>query len=140
MNLLKSTDPAPSKLSYRVNRLFYKLWFKLLLMSFLLVLSGFLAKKVLYKNIDLIAEIRFLSEEGTALYKNLTELSINRIVVKGAQASLKKEIISLIEIMLRCLGRLLLGPLAAALLVIFLRQFIFYNGDKQFKCCICCKF
>ena len=97
MNLLKSTDPAPSKFSYRVNRLFYRLWFKLLLMSFLLVLCGFLAKKVLYKNIDISAEIRFLSEEGSALYKDLTELSINRIIVKGAQASLKKEIIMLIE-------------------------------------------
>ena len=97
MNLLKSTDPAPSKLSYRVNRLFYKLWFKLLLSLFLLVLVGFLAKKLLYKNIDLSAEIRFLSEQGSALYKDLTELSINRIVVKGAQETLKKEIIMLIE-------------------------------------------
>ena len=97
MNLLKSTDPAPSKLSYRVNRLFYKLWFKLLLSFFLLVLSGFVVKKFLYQNIDLSAEIRFLREQGSALYKDLTELSINRIVVKGAQESLKKEIIMLIE-------------------------------------------
>ena len=97
MNLLKSTDPAPSKLSYRVNRLFYKLWFKLLLSFFLLVLSGFVAKKFLYQNIDLSAEIRFLSEQGSALYKDLTELSINRVVVKGAQESLKKEIVMLIE-------------------------------------------
>ena len=97
MNLLKSTDPAPSKLSYRVNRLFYKLWFKLLLILFLVVLSGFLTKKFLYKNIDLSAEIRFLSEQGSALYRDLSELSINRIVVKGAQESLKNEIIMLIE-------------------------------------------
>jgi cell division protein FtsQ len=61
------------------------------------VLSGFLAKKLLYKNIDLSAEIRFLSEQGSALYKDLTELSINRIVVIGAQETLKKEIIMLIE-------------------------------------------
>ena len=97
MNLLKSTDPAPSKLSYRVNRLFYKLWFKLLLTVFLVLLSGYLAKNFLYKNVDLSAEIRFLREQGSALYKDLTELSINRIVVTGAQASLKKEIIMLIE-------------------------------------------
>ena len=97
MNLLKSTDPAPSKLSYRVNRLFYKLWFKILLGLFLVVLSGFLAKKFLYKNIDLSGEIRFLRDQGSALYKDLTELSINRIVVKGAQESLKKEIVMLIE-------------------------------------------
>ena len=97
MNLLKSTDPAPSKLAYRINRLFYKLWFKVLLSFFLLVLSGFLVKKVIYKNIDLNAEIRFLSEQGSALYKDLTELSINRIVVKGAHESLKKEIVMLIE-------------------------------------------
>ena len=97
MNLLKSTDPAPSKLSYRVNRLFYRLWFKLVLMLFLLVLCGLLTNKFLYKNIDLSAEIRFLSEEGSELYKDLTELSINRIVVKGAQGSLKQEIIMLIE-------------------------------------------
>ena len=97
MNLLKSTDPAPSKLSYRVNRLFYKLWFKLLLTVFFVVLSGYLAKNFLYKNVDLSAEIRFLSEQGSALYKDLTELSISRIVVKGAQKSLKKEITMLIE-------------------------------------------
>ena len=97
MKLLKSTDPAPSKLSYRINRLFYKLWFKLLISFFVLVLCGFLAKKFLYKNIDLSAEMRFLSEQGSALYKDLTELSINRIVIKGAQESLKKEIVMLIE-------------------------------------------
>jgi cell division protein FtsQ len=62
-----------------------------------LVLSGLLVKKFLYKNIDLSAEMRFLSEQGSALYKDLTELSINRIVIKGAQESLKKEIVMLIE-------------------------------------------
>ena len=97
MNFLKSSDPAPSKLSYRVNRLFYRLWFKLLLLFFSLVLCGLTANKFLYKNIDFSAEIRFLSEQGSELYKELTELSINRIVVKGAQGSLEKEIIMLIE-------------------------------------------
>ena len=97
MNLLKSTDPAPSKFTYKLNRLFYKLWFKLLLISILLVLSGLLAKKILYKNIDLSAEIKFLSEEGSELYKDLTELSISRIVIKGAQEPLKEEIIMLIK-------------------------------------------
>ena len=56
-----------------------------------------LAKKFLYKNIDLNAEIRFLSEEGSAIYKGLTEFSITKILVKGAQESLKKEIMTLIE-------------------------------------------
>ena len=97
MNLLKSTDPAPSKLSYKLNRLFYKLWFKTLLILILLVLCGVLAKKFLYKNIDLIAEIRFLREESSELYKDLTELSISRIVVNGAQEPLKEEIIMLIK-------------------------------------------
>ena len=97
MNLLKSTDPAPSKLSYRVNRLLYRLWFKLLLISSLLVLCGLLVNKFLYKNIDLSAEFKFLSEKGSELYKDLTKLSINQIVVKGAQGSLKEEIIMLIE-------------------------------------------
>ena len=97
MNLIKSTDPAPSKLSYKVNRLFYRLWFKLLLILSFLVLCGLLINKFLYKNIDLSAEIGFLSEKGSELYKDLTKLSINQIVVKGAQGSLKKEIIMLIE-------------------------------------------
>ena len=97
MNLLKSTDPAPSKLSYKLNRLFYKLWFKTLLILTLLVLCGVFAKKFLYKNIDLIAEIRFLREESSELYKDLTELSISRIVVNGAQEPLKEEIIMLIK-------------------------------------------
>ena len=85
MNLLKSTDPAPSKLSYKLNRLLYKFWFKTLLMMILLVLCGVLAKNFLYKNIDLSAEIKFLREESSGLYKDLTELTISRIVVKGAQ-------------------------------------------------------
>ena len=97
MKLLKYTDPAPSKLSYKINRLFYKLWFKLLLIFILLLLSGLLIKKFLYKNIDLSAEIKSLSEEGTELYKNLTELSISQIVVKGAQEPLREEIIMLIN-------------------------------------------
>ena len=97
MNLLKSTDPAPSKLSYKLNRLFYKLWFKTLLMLILLVICGVLAKNFLYKNIDLSAEIRFLRKESSELYKDLTELSISRIVVKGANEPLKEEIIMLIK-------------------------------------------
>ncbi len=97
MNLLKSTDPAPSKLSYKLNRLFYKLWFKLFLILILLVLCVVLAKNFLYKSIDLSAEIKFLSEGGSELYKDLTELSISRIVVKGAQKPLKAEIIMLIK-------------------------------------------
>ena len=97
MNLLKSTDPAPSKLSYKLNRLFYKLWFKTLLTVILLVLCWVLAKNFLYKNIDLSAEIKFLREESSELYKDLTELTISRIVVKGAQEPLKEEIIMLIE-------------------------------------------
>ena len=97
MNLLKSNDPAPSKLYYKINRLFYRLWFRLVLMIGFLVVSILISKKFLYKEIDLNAEIRFLSEESSAIYKGLTELSITRIFVKGAQEPLKKEIITLIE-------------------------------------------
>ncbi len=97
MNLLKSNDPAPSRLYYKINRLFYRLWFRLVLIIVFLVVSIFLSQKFLNKNIDLNAEIKFLSEESSAIYKGLTELSITRILVKGAQESLKKEIIILIE-------------------------------------------
>ena len=97
MNLLKSSDPAPSRLYYKINRLFYRLWFRLVLIIVFLVVSILLLKKFLYKDIDLNAEIRFLSEESSAIYKGLTELSIKRILVKGAQESLKKEIVALIE-------------------------------------------
>ena len=97
MNLLKSTDPAPSKLSYKLNRLFYKLWFKILLIFILLILSGVLAKKFIYQNIDLSAEIKFFWEGGSEIYKDLTELSISRIIVSGAQEPLKEEIIMLIK-------------------------------------------
>jgi len=62
-----------------------------------LVASILLSKKFLYKDIDLNAEIKFLSEESSAIYKDLTELSVTKILVKGAQESLKKEIINLIE-------------------------------------------
>ena len=97
MNLLKSTDPAPSKLSYKLNRLFYKLCFKILLLFILLILSGVLAKKFIYQNIDLSAEIKFFWEGGSELYKDLTELSISQIIVSGAQEPLKEEIIMLIK-------------------------------------------
>ena len=97
MNLLKSNDPAPSRLYYKINRLFYRLWFRLVLIIVFLVVSILISKKFLYKEIDLNAEIRFLSEEGSAIYKGLTELSITRILVNGAQELLKKEIISLVE-------------------------------------------
>ena len=97
MNLLKSNDPAPSRLYYKINRLFYRLWFRLVLIIVFLVVSILVSKKFLFKDIDLNAEIRILSEESSAIYKGLTELSITRIFVKGAQESLKKEIITLIE-------------------------------------------
>ena len=97
MNLLKSNDPAPSRLYYKINRLFYRLWFRLVLIIVFFVVSVMVSKKFLFKDIDLNAEIRFLSEESSAIYKGLTELSITRIFVKGAQESLKKEIITLVE-------------------------------------------
>ena len=94
---LKSNDPAPSRLSYKINRLFYRLWFKLLLIIVFLALSVLLTKKFLHKNIDLNAEIRSLSKESSDFYKGLTELSVRKILVNGAQDSLKKEIITLVE-------------------------------------------
>ena len=97
MNLLKSKDPAPSRLSYKINRLFYRLWFKMLLIAVFLISSALLVKKFLYKNIDLNEEIKFLSEESSAFYKGLTELSISSVLVKGAQESLKKEITNLVQ-------------------------------------------
>ena len=97
MNFLKSNDPAPSRIYYKINRLFYRLWFRLVLIIGFLVVSILVSKKFLFKDIDLNAEIRILSEESSAIYKGLTELSITRILVKGAQDSLKKEIITLIE-------------------------------------------
>ena len=97
MNFLKSKDPAPSRLYYKINRLFYRLWFRLVLITVFLVVSILVSKKFLFKDIDLNAEIRFLSEKSSAIYKGLTELSITRIFVKGAQEALKKEIITLIE-------------------------------------------
>ncbi len=97
MNLLKSNDPAPSRLYYKINRLFYRLWFRLLLIIAILAFSIMLSKKFFYKNIDLNAEIRFLSEESSALYKGLTELAITRISINGAQEPLKKEIITLVK-------------------------------------------
>ena len=97
MNLLKSNDPAPSKLYYRINRLFYRHWFRLVLIIVFLVVSILLSKKLIIKDIDLNAEIKFLSEESSAIYKGLTELSITKILVKGGQESLKKEIITLVE-------------------------------------------
>ena len=97
MNLLKFNDPAPSRLAYKINRLLYRFWFKSLLMIVFLASSALLAKKILYKNIDLNAEIRFLSEESSSLYKGLTELSISKILVKGAREPLKKEIIILVQ-------------------------------------------
>ena len=97
MNLLKSKDPAPSRLSYKINRLFYRLWFKTLLITVFMISSVFLVKKLLYNNIDLNEEIKLLGEESSSFYKGLTELSISRVLVKGAQESLKKEITILVE-------------------------------------------
>ena len=97
MKFLKFNDPAPSRLAYKINRLLYRFWFKLLLMIVFLASSVLLAKKVVYQNIDLNAEIRFLTEESSSLYKGLTELSISKISVKGAKEPLKKEIIILVQ-------------------------------------------
>ena len=97
MKFLKFNDPAPSRLAYKINRLLYRFWFKLLLMVVFLASSVLLAKKVVYQNVDLNAEIRFLTEESSSLYKGLTKLSISKISVKGAKEPLKKEIIILVQ-------------------------------------------
>ena len=97
MKFLKFNDPAPSRLAYKINRLLYRFWFKLLLMIVFLASSVLLAKKVVYQNVDLNAEIRFLTEESSSLYKGLTKLSISKISVKGAKEPLKKEIIILVQ-------------------------------------------
>ena len=97
MKFLKFNDPAPSRLAYKINRLLYRFWFKLLLMIVFFASSVLLAKKVVYQNVDLNAEIRFLTEESSSLYKGLTELSISKISVKGAKEPLKKEIIILVQ-------------------------------------------
>ena len=97
MKFLKFNDPAPSRLAYKINRLLYRFWFKLLLIIVFLASSVLLAKKVVYQNVDLNAEIRFLTEESSSLYKGLTELSISKISVKGAKEPLKKEIIILVQ-------------------------------------------
>ena len=80
MKFLKLNDPAPSRLAYKINRLLYRFWFKLLLMIVFLASSVLLAKKVVYQNVDLNAEIRFLTEESSSLYKGLTELSISKFL------------------------------------------------------------
>ncbi len=97
MSLLKYKDPAPSRLFYRINRLFYKPWFKTLLVTVFLISGALFAKNIFYKNFDLNEEIKFLTKESSALYKGLTELSISRILVKGAQEALKKEITILVQ-------------------------------------------
>jgi len=97
MKFLKFNDPAPSRLAYKINRLLYRVWFKLLLMIVFLASSVLLAKKVVYQNVDLNAEIRFLTEESSSLYKGLTKLSISKISVQGAKEPLKKEIIILVQ-------------------------------------------
>ena len=74
MNLLKSNDPAPSRLYYKINRLLYRLWFRLVLVIVFLVVSILISKKFLNKDIDLNAEIRFLSEESSALYLSLIHI------------------------------------------------------------------
>ncbi len=97
MNLLKFSDPAPSKLSYKVNRLFYRLWFKLLILAIIAASMASLAKNIIYDKFDLNKELKHLSEESSALYKDLTELSVSQIVVTGANGQLKNEIIKLIQ-------------------------------------------
>ena len=97
MNLLKFGDPAPSKLSYKVNRLFYRLWFKLLILAIFTGFIALLVKNIFYDKFDLNKELRHLSEEGSALYKDLTELTVSQIVVTGAKEPLKNEIIKLIQ-------------------------------------------
>ena len=97
MNLLKSKDPAPSRLFYKINRLFYKLWFKMLVVTFFLISGALFAIKTLHKNVDLNEEIKFLTKESSDLYKDLTKFSISRIIVQGAQEALKKEITILVQ-------------------------------------------
>ena len=90
-------DPAPSKFFYKLNRLAYKLWFKLLLFS--LALSAFLllARIFVFEKLDFNESFISIKNNAFLYFENISEYKVNKVEVLGASEQLALEIEDLVK-------------------------------------------
>ena len=74
-------DPAPSKFFYKLNRLAYRLWFKLLLIS--LVLSAFilLARIFVFEKLDFNESFTSIKNNAFSYFEDISEYKVGKVEV-----------------------------------------------------------
>ena len=99
-------DPAPSKFFYKLNRLAYKLWFKLLLSSLALSALLLLAKIFIFEKLDLNKSFLSIKNNAFSYFEDISEYKLGAVEVFGASEQLALEIEDLVE-------RILIGKISA---------------------------
>ncbi len=90
-------DPAPSKFFYKLNRLAYKLWFKLLLSLLALATLILLARIFIFEKLNLNESFLSIKNNAFSYFKDISEYKLGRVEVFGASEQLTSEIEDLVE-------------------------------------------
>ena len=90
-------DPAPSKFFYKLDRLAYKLWFKLLLSSLALSALILLAKIFIFEKLDLNESFLSIKNNTFSYFEDISEYKLGKVEVFGASEQLALEIEDLVE-------------------------------------------
>ena len=90
-------DPAPSKFFYKLNRLAYKLWFKLLLFSLVLSALILLARIFIFEKLDLNESFLSIKNNVFSYFENISQYRLGKVEVFGASEPLALEIEDLVK-------------------------------------------
>ena len=90
-------DPAPSKFFYKLNRLAYKLWFKLLLFSIVLSAFFLLARMFVFEKLDFNESFTSIKNNVFSYFEDISEYKVGKVEVLGASEQLALEIEDLVK-------------------------------------------
>ncbi len=90
-------DPAPSKFFYKLNRLAYKLWFKLLVSSFALCGLILVAKLFLFQKLNLNESFSSIRNNTFKYFENISVYKVRKVEISGASEQLALEIDDLVN-------------------------------------------
>ncbi len=90
-------DPAPSKFVYKLNRLAYRLWFKLLL-SFLTLSALILITRIfIFEKVDFNKSFLSIKDNTFSFFEGVSEYKVNNVEISGASEKLVLEIKDLVN-------------------------------------------
>ena len=90
-------DPAPSKFFYKLNRLAYKLWFKLLVCILCLCILILVARIFVFQRLDLDEGFLSIKNNFFSYFEDFSEYKVSKVEIFGASEQLALEIEDLVE-------------------------------------------